>query len=346
MYKIQTTLILLLLSLGLQAQNKNTLIKMVCDSLLAAQTGSANEECIRDKETDMTLSCFEITSNPEWVCDFNGDGEDDLLVYFMDAGLGGGGNAYGFEYEVVLLKNKKIDSVFTIFGGGKFSYAHMDVTKVKDGKIYATYTENPMARDNFEDESPLKSVNLVFSYKNGMIVEQSYKRCPIADMDKRIFKSTIPFDVERDLSINDLFEEEQIERLYFDKQKKERIYATLGGCKNINLHFSYDLPYFETMENDRALAKETLLSYVKLLEENTRYSSAFKVLYEKLKETAVLPKDEHSIVRTIMSLTNNWEAYMIMNTFSTDEGRGITMVVNLTKSDGSTSGDFWDQIKR
>ncbi|NDV96064.1 hypothetical protein D0T84_14245 [Dysgonomonas sp. 521] len=340
---------LIALSAFSYSQTKEKLIAQVCDTLMFAQTNSLTDNCIYDKESGFAASCFQITGNPEWISDFNGDGEDDLLIYFMDEGLGGGGNAFGYNYIVVLMKNRQIYNTIDIFGGGKFSYGFLQIDEVKDNKIYATYEENPMSRGyDEEDDSPLNSVNLVFSYKDGMIVEESYSKCPVADMDKRIFKSTTPYQVERTLRMNDHFEQEQTERLYFDKDKKDRIYATFEGCRDINLSFSYSLPYMESILTNRELAKENLLSYISVLEENTRYSSTLKALYDKVKGLKDLERDEsgYNIVQTTIPLNNNWEAYIVMNTFSDSEGRGINIMLRLMKNDSAGTADFWSRMKR
>ncbi|MCH5720087.1 hypothetical protein [Niabella hibiscisoli] len=104
------------------------------------------DDCLRDKE-GYFLSCLSAESSVKWVTDFNKDGWSDAVFLFTDEGLGGGGNAYGFDYRVLLLNDKRqIISQYTVFGGGKFSYGHLQIDQVKNGRIYATYNENPMSR--------------------------------------------------------------------------------------------------------------------------------------------------------------------------------------------------------
>ncbi len=349
MKQTASLLLFFLLTITLHGQDKEQLIKKVCDEILISKTGSKDKECIRDEENDMTLSCFYIHSKPEWVHDFNGDGEDDVLVHFLDEGLGGGGNVFGYSYKLVLMKDGEINEIHDIFGGGKFSYGLLEVNKVEDGKIYATYEENPMSRTDYEDESPLRSVEPVFEYKDGKIVETSFLRCPIAGMDKRIFKNDIAYKVDRKTDMNDLFEEEQTERLYLRKNdEKDFIFATLSGCRNINLYFSHTIPYLPSIANDREQSRKLLLDFVTLLQENTRFSSTLKQLHDKIITNDFYEESyEGYILKATILLNNNWEANIQMNNYSyMDNNKRISTVIRLDKVDGKRSAGFWEDIQR
>lgn len=94
-------------------------------------------------EDSITLSCFE--AGPHWITDFNKDGEKDILIKLLDQGLGGGGNAYGYTYEILILKNGKVVDQHTILGGGKFSLTHLTIDDVHNGVVYGTEEGNTWA---------------------------------------------------------------------------------------------------------------------------------------------------------------------------------------------------------
>ena len=347
MRKLLATFIFILLSIQSHAQDAtDLLITRVCEAMLLGQTGTLKDECIRDEETGMALSCYDINSRTEWVCDFNGDGETDIMVYFMDAGLGGGGNAFGYDYKVILMKNDQIGDILSIFGGGKFSYGLLEIDSIRSGRIYATCSENKMSRTDFEDETPLRSAKLEFEYKDGMMLEQSYLRCPIANMDKRIFKDGTIYKVERNAESNDLYELEQWEKLFLkEDDPDDLILASISGCENINLRFSYNISHTDSI-SQKHVVKARIMYFLNTLQENTRYASTLKMLSDKVADIVELESTEYSLVRQEFLLTNKWNAYVLVNEYTTDDKKDLSITINLTKTESSKPDDYWSAITR
>ncbi len=326
----------LLFSLAVLPHNNEKLIKLATDSLLVAETGTLSDNCIRDTETGMALSCFEIFSQDDWVSDFDGDGQPDVLVHFLDEGLGGGGNAFGYDYKVVFIKNGKIDRIEEIFGGGKFSENYLQIDKVKDGKIYATLTENQIARMNYEDESPLKERALTFQYKDGNIQEMSYSKCPIAEMNKNIFKATSSHLVNRNVKINSDYEQEQSESLILDNKPNLIVQATFSGCENPKLYFSVSHKNLD-VEVDREYIINRISEVIRFLAEETRYTSTFNNLLKEFKKADKLTLDSgyYNSYNVTYKLINNWTAQI--TAIDNKEDKQAEININLTKTDNPVS---------
>jgi len=342
-YKFLFILLFFSLHLGLASQNKQSLIKNVTDSLMVAKTGSVNNNCIENWEKGRYDSCFEINGKLEWITDFNGDGEDDLLIYIFDEGAGSGGNGFRYEYVVVLMKNGKIEKTYPLFGGEKFSTGLLNIDKVEHGKIFATYRENP--KGNYEElPPPYKSVNLIFEYTRGMIVEKSYYKCPIAELDKRIFKANSSYPVQRTTQLNELFEIEQREKIFLQLDNSY-IYATLSGCDNTQIRFSLEIPYTEDLETDNVFLGRTMLDYIRILQENTRYSSILTLLMKRV-QNAYFYSTPDELFSATYELPNKWEAWVRALKITTEKGEFARLILHLDKKENPEKTFFWDQINR
>jgi len=345
--KILTILAFALFTIPVKTQNVEQLIKSISDSLLIARTGSTSENCIRDDDTGAILSCFTFKGKPEWITDFDGDGENDLVIKSFEEEMGNGGNDYRNDYMVIILKKGKIAEIHPIFGEAKYSHGLLEINKVENGKIYATYEENPASRNSIDNHySPLRRVFPVFEYYDGQMMEQSYFNCPIADMDKYIFRKDLLYTVKRNTHLNELYEEEQEEILYFDSTKEDYILASFHGCKNIYIQFSYDIPYAQSIEKNSVERKEALLNLLRFLQYNTRYNSTLSLLIKKIEITDDFEKTDDSIVDMIYRLPNNWEAQLLINKISTQEGEDIRFTLNLDRYLEREKIGFWDEIKR
>ena len=213
------------------------------------------DNCLRDKDGHF-LSCLSAESSESWVTDFNKDGWPDAVFLFTDEGLGGGGNAFGFDYRVVLLDDKRaIINQYTLFGGGKFSYGHLEIEQVKDGKLYAIYNENPMSRSYGEGNDHLKQVAVSFSFRDNKIVEDHYADCPLASMKKQIFKKDNNLRIDSTLEMDDGFNEAYTEIVLMEDGSKW--VASLSGCEEPDLYFSRTIKYKATLETDPSAKKES-----------------------------------------------------------------------------------------
>lgn len=283
------------------------------------------------------LSCFSIEWNPKWVGDINEDGGVDIVLKVKDYGLGGGGNAFGYDYRIVYLKDKEILNIDTFFGGGKFSNAFLKVDSIYKSTVFATLTENERARDIDEiGKSPLKEIKLQFIWNNGKLVEKSYLNCPFSKMDKRIFKPEIA-NVIRELSSNDLFEEEQTERL---KLNNEEIYAHYSGCKTIHLTFSISRPCKNKKEFNSRYKKEEILEKLIFLKNNTQHSD--------LIENVILSLEKYGVVLNQYRYIPNYWSYRLLTSYFETEQRNFSQIYLefINKYTKEVRSDFWKEIKR
>lgn len=346
--KIYVTALFLLLAGYIHAQNNDRLIQYVCDSLMSARTGSADENCIPDESGMSFLSCFIITGNTEWITDFNGDGENDLLISVIDEGMGSGGNGFRAEYLVVIMKNGKIAETHSIFGSEKFSMVYLEIKKVQDGRIYAVCHEN-RKYENYSSTGSYPSepeqVDLIFQYFDGHMVEHSYIKCPMADMDLSIFNNNIVYKVERKIGLNDLYELQQRETLYFDSSE-DHIDAVLEGCRNIYLTFSYDILFPSSIESNQTAIKDALINYVSFLSVNTRYTAMLTLLLKKIETTPVFHSAKGNIIEMSYALPDNWEAGIIINKPYYGEEDEVTLTVELSKTTNNLIKNSWNEIKR
>ncbi|MFV0606640.1 MAG: hypothetical protein ACK5NK_12440 [Niabella sp.] len=302
-----------------------------------------DDRCIRNAEGDF-LSCYSAESITDWVTDFNGDGYEDAVFNFLDEGLGGGGNAFGFDYRVVLLDSgHNIINQFIIFGGGKFSYGHLSIDNIENGKIYATYQENLMSRSADEGTDNLKSVSLVFYFDGDKIVEEGYAKCPLSAMkDKKIFKTDSGFKIDKQLEMNDQFNEECREQL----QLPDGSYyvAILDGCEDLELYFSHRIEYNPALEKSTIFMKERLLEELVFLKENTIFKTIINNAYVKLKKynTAQIKVDSNGGTALHFTLPDGWKSHLFLSG-NKEQGSFITIRIEKPKYAGQM--DFWESME-
>jgi hypothetical protein len=283
-----------------------------------------------------SLSCFEITWNLKWIGDINRDGEDDIILRVEDDGLGGGGNAYGYDYYVIYLKDKKIINIDTIFGGGKFSHAFLEVDSVSNHTIFATLTENQILDVDVDSKTQPKEIKLQFIRNNNKVVEKSYFTCPFQTMDKRIFKPEVA-GVKRGLRSNDLFEEEQNERLNLNNKD---IFATFSGCKTLELFFAVDRPFDSKLKDDPMYKENELLKESTFLEDNTRFGDLFALMNLDIKKKGLF-------LQKTVPMSNGWSYYTVISSYS-EENKEVTRICIrfINKNTDKIIPDFWEEIKR
>lgn len=301
--------------------------------------------CIYDREENFTLSCVYTDWDPDWITDFDGDSNQDLVVWLMDEGLGGGGNNFGYSYYIVTLDpNLSIREVYTLFGGGKLSYSLLGIDTIYNGRVYATYEPNKTAylfAD--EDSEKLQELNLEFFLDNNMLVEKNYKKCPIAEMNKNIFKDNIEFQVVRNSSLDDQYNREQNERLLL--RDSNIYYASIAGCEEIELIFTTTIPYNKTLENDKSKIKSTWMEHISFLKETTRYPSLFNELSQKLVslKSANLNLGGDGRAEYKVDLKNKWRAYLYV---SGNEEQGSFITIRFLRLVDSEPLDFWESLVR
>lgn len=301
------------------------------------------DNCLRDKDGHF-LSCLSAESSEGWVTDFNKDGWPDAVFLFTDEGLGGGGNAYGFDYRVVLLDGKRtIINQYTLFGGGKFSYGHLKIDRVKDGKLYATYNENPMSRSYGEGEDNLKHVAVSFSFRDNKIVEDCYAACPLASMKKQIFKKDNNLKIDSTLEIDDRFNEEYTEIVHMKDGSK--FVASLSGCEELDLYFSRTIKYKAALETDPSAMKEALLNNLQFLRDNTLFKTVLNnaVVQVNQLETSRIKEDKNEGTALHLSLPDGWKTHLFISG-NKEQGSFITIRFEKPK-DKAGMMEFWESIE-
>lgn len=332
--KSLTTLLLsAIFAISAQAQNTDRLIKDVCDSLLASLTGNSDDNCLYN--AGKVLSCFDVTGKPEWIADFDNDGEKDLIVRVSVKNTEKDTDTQEEEYYIVSIKDGKINKSYLIPGGGASSDGTLTINKINNGKIEATYVENSGSRN----------IPLTFVFAGERIVEQSYLRCPLADTNKRIFSYRTPYKVERNSVLNEQYEEEQVETLYIDSED-DYISASFHGCNNIYTDFSYSIPYSVPIEQNPIARKEALINLLRFLQGNTRLTSVFSLLIKKVENTDEFEDAEGAILYAAYSLPDSWEAKILIDKFTTPQGDEIGFTINLDKYIVKEQQDFWDKMMR
>ncbi|HTG55360.1 MAG TPA: hypothetical protein VL943_03770 [Niabella sp.] len=301
------------------------------------------DNCLRDKDGHF-LSCLSAESSESWVTDFNKDGWPDAVFLFTDEGLGGGGNAYGFDYRVVLLDGKRaIINQYTLFGGGKFSYGHLEIDRVKDGKLYATYNENPMSRSYGEGEDNLKHVAVSFSFRDNKIVEECYAACPLASMKKQIFKKDSNLKIDSTLEIDDRLNEEYTEIVQMKDGSK--FVASLSGCEEPDLYFSRTIKYKAALETDPSAMKEALLTNLQFLRDNTIFKTIISNAIVQVNQlgTSRVKEDKNEGAALHLSLPDGWKTHLFISG-NKEQGSFITIRFEKPK-DKAGMMEFWESIE-
>lgn len=323
--------------------------KVLVDRYINSYLSNGNTErqadCIYGKNEGFTLSCISAKWDIEWVTDFNGDSIDDLIVQIMDDGLGGGGNAFGYDFNIVILdKNKNIKDTYTLFGGTKMSYALLSIDRVENGIIHATYIQNPYAYgfDNVTFDNS-DQVQLEFIFEDNQILDKNYKKCPLAKMNKDIFKNNIDFRLERKQALDASFNSIQEEKLYL--KDGTFYFAHISGCEDLNLYFTHTIPFKKQLESNRYDIKNTWLEHIQFLKENSRYKTVLNELYTKLShlENSKIALQKYGGANSDFLLSNNWKANVLV---SGNEAQGSSISIRLIKTLNDKQLEFWEALKR
>lgn len=301
--------------------------------------------CVYDNTNSYALSCISSSWDLEWISDFNGDGINDLIIQITDEGLGGGGNAFGYSFEIVTLDNEKnIKESYSLFGGGKMSYALLSIDRVANGRIYATYEQNPHGY-GFQEVTydNQKQLPLEFYLEGQNILEKNYTKCPIAEMNKDVFKNDLDLEVKRRSSMDDSFNIEQTEQLYL--KDNTHYNASITGCEDINLYFSHTIPFQSALESNTSAIKNEWLKHIRFLKEHTRYKSVFTELLTEV----ILLSPENIIIGEYggadhqFELSNDWKCFLFV---SGNDEQGSFITVRLVKSANPEPLEFWEALEK
>lgn len=315
------------------------------NNYLSDDNNQRNGDCVFGKSEGFTLSCIYTSWDVDWSTDFDGDSNQDLVIQVTDEGLGGGGNAFGYNFVFVTLdSNKKIKEVYPIFGGGKLSYALLSIDSISNGRMFASYEQNMFAYGYEElDEDNLGKVSLQFYMENEMIFEESYKKCPIAEMSKDIFKENTGFKIDKDLSLDDSYNFEQIERLYLNDETY--YFASIAGCEDINFYVTRTIAYNPQLEDNQTAIKKVWLEHIQFLKENTRYKTLFTEMYEKISNLKPqnLSIDEYGGAQKEITLKGNWKCVLFV---SGNPEQGSFITIRLTKTEYDEPLEFWEALEK
>ena len=346
--KVLKYILLTVISISMYAQRLDSLaLSKIGEKLIAEELKTYNKKydgkdnCVRDEEGNY-LSCFSAESSPKWVTDFNNDGNPDAVFQFTDEGLGGGGNAFGYDFRIILLdKNLKILDQQSFFGGGKMSFATLSIDAVKNGKISATYEENPYGNINYNENMVLKNTALTFSLKDGKVIEESYTNCPFSKMQKQIFLADKGFSIVKNIGLDDQFNEELWETAELPNKVKYK--ASLSGCEDLDLYFTRTISYRKDLENNRVLIKKILLDDLLILQESTIFQSVIKSTYSRLQKTKPenikLAKYGGTDIHFI--LNDNWKANLFV---SGNKEQGSFITFRFVKTKNTKQMDFWESM--
>lgn len=290
----------------------------------------------------MWLSHFSAETKDEWIGDIDSDGNTDIIFMLMDAGLGGGGNAYGYDFHVLLLdKRGNEKDHLTFFGGGKLSMATLSVDEIKNGRIYTTYQENPYGNIDADPDN-LKTYHPVFLIRDGKLQEEHYNKCPLSAMDKRIFKNCDSCRLSRSTGIDDQFNEEQSESFLLHDQTS--FTGILSGCTDADLYFSRTIPYISSLKTDKNLIRNTLVQNIDTLIKITRFETWLKKCKTALLQIPAnkIELDKYGGTHIRLALGDNWQANLFTSG-NLEQGSFITIRLHQYYK-GNMKRDFWAEM--
>jgi len=347
MKSLSAIFLALITTTSLYARSPDSLeLKRIGDQLVKLElkqgqgTYRERDNCLRDTQGNI-LSCYYAETSESWITDFNKDDMPDALYLFTDEGLGGGGNAYGYEYRIVLLNNKgDILEQYGIFGGGKFSFAHLEIDYVHNGEIYAVCKENPMARDPGQESEALKSMQLVFSLEDGKIIEKHFKRCPIAAMKKQIFRKDKGLAIEASLDLDDRYDEEYHERA---RLSGSICNAYLSGCEDVLLSFGFDKAFEPLLKTDPAAVRQELQQDLFLLKEHTIFKTLINNAYQQVSNInpALIRPDKYGNTTLHLRQADGWQVKIFV---SGNEEQGSFITIRFEKPKKGDLMDFWESM--
>lgn len=314
------------------------------NNYLSDDNNQRNGDCVFGKSEGFTLSCVYTSWDVNWSTDFDGDSNEDLVIQISDEGLGGGGNAFGYYFIFVTLDaKKKIKEIYPLFGGGKLSYGLLSIDTVVNGRMFANLAQNSYAYGYQEiDEDNLGQISLEFYLQNQILFEESYKKCPIAEMSKNIFKENIGFEIDKDLSLDDSYNFEQVERLHL--KDKTYYFASIAGCEDIDLFVTHTIPYDMELEDNKEAIKKVWLEHLQFLKENTRYSTVYAELYQQVSalKSQNLTLHKYGGAEKEIVLKNKWKSVLFV---SGNSEQGSFITIRLTKIQYDQPLEFWEALE-
>ena len=301
--------------------------------------------CVYGTDEGFTLSCITVDWDTHWTTDFDGDRIEDVVFQMMDEGLGGGGNAFGYWFEIVTRNSEgQIKQRHSLFGGGKFSRANLSIDSVYNGMLYTSYAQNNFGKLP-EEETPdqYDTLTLVFSIYENELQESNYANCPLAAMNKNIFTDPPGFSVTRSRSLDDGFNVEQQENLLLPDGTK--YYAAISGCEDLDLYFTQTIPFDPRANDTKTLVKTIWLEHLAFLQTHTRYKTVISALRERLSAQSVtkITPDAYGGFTFECTLDKGWKATLFI---SGNEDQGTFVTIRLLKLVEDSPLPFWESIKR
>ncbi|MBW1654677.1 hypothetical protein [Flavobacterium quisquiliarum] len=229
--------------------------------------------------------------------DFNNDGITDYVVSESSDSMAGS------RFVFVIMKDKRnIEEQHDVLEYAPFSYNNLDETKYNSKKITTVATKNWRTYDVTEDENN-ESANLVFSYQNGNLYEESYlTKCKLAKLESKTIFNSIPNISRRERSIDIHNYTETISETY--KVKDTLIHADLSGCDNPLFEFEFTIPVAKEQLSNPDFFKHQVVSALTFLAKNTQFSNDINPIiayYEENEITEEQTTIDHNLLFNVFA---------------------------------------------
>ncbi|WP_108869342.1 hypothetical protein [Aquimarina aquimarini] len=261
------------------------------------------DHTLHHPDHDFTLGSIQVDILKNSLGDFNQDGIKDYWGSVIDEGLGGGGNAFGYEIGIFQLSKTDEFIFISYFEGGKFSDIHYTLDGHKNEIPIIGVTPNFQGSYGLSIE---KSETVAIAFENGEIISKSYENnCQMAQMkNKSIFKDTL-LNVQKKETLSEFLEVQQQET-YIDNTITYQ--ADISGCNDFFLNF-----YANTKTE---MKEERFIQIVfDFLNTHTRFSSIVKKIKQQYLNTGISTDTNYSVTKSgwyynIKSYTSEGNTYV------------------------------------
>ncbi len=218
--------------------------------------------------------------------DLNNDDIKDYIVTKSSDGMAGS------YFMFVIMKDKSnIKETHEVLEYAPFSYNNLEKTEYKAKKIKTTAWKNPRAYSSYSVEKDANdSINLVFSYRNGNLYEDSYlSKCKLAKLESKTIFNDIPNISRRERSIDIHNYTETISETYLTKDTL--INADLSGCDNPKFEFGITFPADKSQITEIDYFKNATVSFLTFLAENTQFPQDINPIIEYYSNNKITEKE-------------------------------------------------------
>ncbi len=224
----------------------------------------------------INLSCFKGYYKTTWISDFDGDGEQDVVIQITDEGLGLGiSSNYGIDYCVVLMKNRQPSAIHSILGGGYQSFGSLYISNVNDGRIYTILRQNSSEEINWGGKYwnlPKQPKIFEYSKERATMMEVGYPACLVANLKSPLFKEKNNSTQEEQQILNDQYENEwQVTYTTLNRV----CFLQVAGCQIFEIYYTNKI-----IQKDKKLrswgakqAAALILQEIDFLRKNTTFAS-------------------------------------------------------------------------